>query len=421
MIGTYVKVLRTPGGLAFTSAGFFARLPIAMIGLGIVLYISGITGSYARAGILTAAFALSAALAALFSSRLIDRRGQSKILPGLILIHGLALIGFVIVTSRELGFIWQLIIIAIAGASQPSIGSMVRARWVYLLKDPKRVRSAFALESILDELMFALGPLLTTALALNIALPLPLIVAAFLSVTGTMVLVAQRRSEPPPNPARSVEHRGSAIRLPGMRPIVLVASGTGLVFGAYEVAVVAFAREQGSPGASGIVLAVWATASLFGGLWFGSRQWVRPLPSLLLLFSVLLALAVSPTPFISNVPLLVLGSAVSGFAIAPVLIALFSLTERLVPQHLLTEGLTWSNSGLAFGFSMGAAFGGFIIDRFGTTWGFGLTVAGGVLATLSALLAGPTLMASMRPFSSERDVAVPLNEDPIAGPGPMSV
>lgn len=421
MIRTYADVLRTPGALAFSSSALVGRLPIAMIGLGIVLYISGITGSYARAGLLTAAFALSAAVAALLTSRLIDRRGQHKILPTLILIHGSALIGFVILTSTDQALFWQLIIIVVAGATQPAIGSMVRARWVYVLKEPDRVRSAFALESIIDELIFTIGPLLTTAIALNIALQLPLIIAAFLSVIGTLALVAQRRTEPPPNPAHRVEHHGSAIRSPGLRAMVFVAIGTGMVFGSYEVGVVAFTRNQGAPGASGIVLALWSIASLFGGLWFGSRNWTRPLPTLLLIFSGVLALAVAPTPFITNVPILALGGAVSGLAIAPVLISLFSLTERLVPQQLLTEGLTWSNSGLALGFSMGAAVGGYVIDRYGTAWGFGLTIAGGFLAVFIAWIARPTLLSAMRPYSADDDIAVPLNDDPIAGPGPSSV
>jgi predicted MFS family arabinose efflux permease len=392
-----------------------------MIGLGIVLYISGITGSYARAGLLTAAFALSAAVAALLTSRLIDRRGQHRVLPTLIVIHGGALIGFVILTSTDQAFVWQFATIVLAGAAQPAIGSMVRARWVYVLDKPDQVRSAFALESIIDELIFTIGPLVTTAIALNIALQLPLVIAAFLAVTGTLALVAQRRTEPPPNPAHRSERRGSAIRSPGLASMVFIATGTGIVFGSYEVAVVAFTRNQGAPGASGIVLALWSIASLLGGLWFGSRNWIRPLPTLLLTFSVILALAVAPTPFITNVPILALSGAVSGLAIAPVLISLFSLTERLVPQQLLTEGLTWSNSGLAFGFSMGASVGGFIIDRYGTTWGFGLTIAGACLAALIARIARPRLLKSMRPFTVERDIAVPLNDDPVAGPGPSSV
>jgi hypothetical protein len=51
MFSTYRSALSVPGAKAFTSAAFVARLPIAMIALGIVLYVSDITGSYALAGL----------------------------------------------------------------------------------------------------------------------------------------------------------------------------------------------------------------------------------------------------------------------------------------------------------------------------------------------------------------------------------
>jgi len=389
-----------------------------MIGLGIVLYISGVTGSYARAGVLTAAFALSAAIAALFSSRLIDRRGQHAVLPWLIVAHGIGLIAFVILTWLEQAFVLQALAITVAGATQPAMGSMIRARWVYVLDDPARIRSAFALESILDELIFTIGPLLTTVLALQIALPLPLVVAAGLAVTGTLFVAGQRRTEPPPH--RQQQHASaSAISHPGLKAMVLIALGVGMVFGSYEVAIVAFAREQGSPGFSGVILAIWAGSSMVGGLWFGSRHWRMPLPTMMVVFAGLLMIAVLPTPFMPHLTALAISSIFSGFAIAPALITLFSLTQRLVPQRLLTEGLTWSNSGLALGFATGTSLGGIIIDSHGTTWGFALTVAGGFIAVTAAATARRRLHRAVRPEEAHQPV-VPFNDDPIAGPGPTS-
>lgn len=418
VLAPYATVLRTPGSMAFVSAGFVARLPIAMIGLGIVLYISGLSGSYARAGLLTATFALSAAVAALFTSRLSDRLGQRAVLPILIIVHGAALVGFVLTTTWDQSFVMQFLVIALAGATQPAIGSMVRARWVFVLHRPTQVRTAFALESILDELIFTLGPLIATTLALQVALPLPLLVGAVLAVVGTLALASQRRTEPPPNPTRT-QHRGSAIRYRGMPAMVLIAIGSGMVFGSFEVSVVAFTRAQGAPGASGVVLALWAGASLIGGLWFGSRSWRRPLPTLLAGFSALLMVAVAPTPFVPNIAILAVTSVVSGFAIAPALISLFALTERLIPQMLLTEGLTWSNSGLALGFAIGTSVAGVLIDATGPWAGFTLVIAAAALSTVTALVARPLLIHAQRPHAETSEIAIPLNDDPI-GPGPTA-
>ena len=62
MLRPYRELLATPGGLRFSSAAFVARMPIAMIGLGVVLLVVAETGRYGRAGALSATFALVIAL-----------------------------------------------------------------------------------------------------------------------------------------------------------------------------------------------------------------------------------------------------------------------------------------------------------------------------------------------------------------------
>ena len=84
--------------------------------------------------------------------------------------------------------------VIVAGASQPAIGSMVRARWAALAPDADRLRSAFALESIIDELIFSVGPLITAFLAFSLALPLPLIVAAVIGVVGGLALLVHQHA-----------------------------------------------------------------------------------------------------------------------------------------------------------------------------------------------------------------------------------
>ncbi len=45
----YADALSVNGAARFSAAGFIARLPLAMIGLGVLLFISNTTGSYAFA------------------------------------------------------------------------------------------------------------------------------------------------------------------------------------------------------------------------------------------------------------------------------------------------------------------------------------------------------------------------------------
>src|SRR3712207_9231206 len=55
----YARLFAVPGSLAFSFAGWVARLPIPMLGLGAVLLVAGETGSYGLAGAVSGTLALS--------------------------------------------------------------------------------------------------------------------------------------------------------------------------------------------------------------------------------------------------------------------------------------------------------------------------------------------------------------------------
>ena len=76
----YVEVLRLPGALGFSSAGFVARMPMSMFGLGIVLLIAAVTRRYGLAGVVAAAGSVGYALAAPQFAKLTDRYGQRRVL-----------------------------------------------------------------------------------------------------------------------------------------------------------------------------------------------------------------------------------------------------------------------------------------------------------------------------------------------------
>ena len=87
----------------------------------------------------------------------------------------------------------------VAGSSMPSLGSMVRARWSALLDGTQLLHSAFALESVVDEMIFVVGPALVTILATALP-PAGVLLCMVLSVTGTLLFAAQRQTEPPTRP-----------------------------------------------------------------------------------------------------------------------------------------------------------------------------------------------------------------------------
>ncbi len=416
MFGGYRSALALPGAIRFSSAGLVARLPNSIETLGIVLLVSGQTGSYALAGAMSAAYQLAVAVGAPMTSRLADRRGQTALLTFLCIANAALVCVLVGLIVNDAPAAVSLVVAALAGVTQPAIGSMVRARWAAIAPDAPTLRTAFALESVLDEVVFTVGPLVTSVLAFQVGLPAPLIVASVLVLVGGLALAAQRRTAPAPSPPAQHGERG-VLGSPALFIVVVAALGIGGVFGTYEVAVVAFTQNAGQAGTSGIVLGLWAFGSMLGGIVFGGRHWPASLPRQVLVLSTILAVALVPATLVRTVPPLMVATFVAGVMVAPALISTFALTERLVPARLLTESLTWATSGLTVGFAGGTAVAGIVVDAHGSTPAFVLSVG---CAATAAIIVAATLRPLTRAMRPPEDLppAATIGADPVAGPTP---
>ncbi len=387
MLAPYLDVLRRSGAFAMSATALVARLPISMIGLGIVLLVSLQTGSYALAGALSAVGALCNAVIGPFPARLLDRFGQARVLPWLTSAHVAALTLFVVLVLERAPVGLLFLTAAVQGALMPSIGALVRARWAHLLiADPKRLRTAFAYESVVDEVIFVVGPPLATMLAITLADWSALAACALLISVGTVLLVPQRGSEPP---AAGTGHRGGrgAIRYPGMPAIVAAFVLLGGLFGAFEVTTVAFTAERGEQGAAGILLAVYSFSSGAAGLAVGALKTGIDLHRQLTLGAAVLALTTVPFGLVHSLWLLGVVCLLAGLAVSPVLISGFALVAQLVPARRLTEGLVWTNAGLGVGISMAAAGAGAVIDSRGASTAY-LICTACAIGTFLAVLAG---------------------------------
>lgn len=103
------------------------------------------------------------------------------------------------------------------------------------------------------------------------------------------------------------------------------------------------------------------------------------------------AAATVPLLLVSNIPMLALALFASGAAISPTFITAFALVERLVPPAKFTEGITWVMTGIGIGMAIGSFASGRVIDPFGSSQGFWVSVAAGVVAILTALLGRSSL------------------------------
>jgi MFS family permease len=390
-LAPYRDVLRTPGAVRWTLAGLVARLPISMQGLGVVLLVEGVTGSYGLAGAVSATFALAQALLGPLLGRLVDRYGQARVLLPALVLYSAGLGGLVVLALAGAPD-WTLFpAAALYGGAYPQPGTLVRARWAHALRGSPRLATAFSLESVLDEVVFVVGPVLVTLLATGIRPAAGVLATAVFTLAGSLALAAQRGTEPPAHPVRAGARPGSALRRAGVRVLVLVGVAAGGIFGSIEVATVAFTDEHGVPAAAGVVLALLAAGSLVAGLWYGTVGWRVPPARRFVLAVLLLAVVVAPLPAAPSVPVLAGLVFVAGFAISPTLIAAFGLLEQLVPAESRTEGLTWFSTGLGLGLALAASLTGAVVDAAGGRVALTVTVGSGALAAALALAGARTL------------------------------
>ncbi|MEV4160108.1 MFS transporter [Nonomuraea dietziae] len=380
VVGPYRGLFDTPGAKGFVVAGFIGRMPMSMLGIGIILLISMITGSYATAGAVAATTNVSYAVAAPLSGRLVDRFGQARVVTPLALVNGAALVALMLCALWGLPH-WTLYATGfVVGATSVSLGSMVRARWSNLLGGSAKLHTAFAFESVADEVIFVTGPAMVTVLATAINPYAGLIAALVFMLGGSLVFAMQRGTEPP---ITGVRHAGgSPITIPAIALLSCVYLALGAVFGSVDLITVAFAEEQGVKGAAGFLLAAFAGGSMVSGLWFGSRAWQLSLRTRFVRAIIVFAVGLLPIAFIGSAPVMAIGLFVAGLAISPTLITGFSLTERLVPASLLTEGMAWISTSIGFGVAVGAWAGGRLTEAFGASNAYGFSLACALLAAI---------------------------------------
>ena len=193
----YLALLRTPGALAFSATGFVGRMSMSMYGLGTVLLIVLLTGRYGLAGTVAAAGSVGYALCGPIIATQADRLGQRRVLVLQVGVFSVGSVAFVSCAETRAP-LWALLVTGVvAGASMPSIGSMVRSRWSALADgDSEMLHTAFALESVNDELIFVVGPALVTVLATQVLPAAGVVTASLLAIAGTLAFAAQRRRAP---------------------------------------------------------------------------------------------------------------------------------------------------------------------------------------------------------------------------------
>ncbi|MEU0004634.1 MFS transporter [Streptomyces sp. NPDC006314] len=384
MPSPYRALFTEPGTTSFSAAGFLGRMPLSMMGIGVVTMVSQLTGRYGLAGALSATIALSAAAIGPQISRLVDQHGQRRVLRPATLVALIAAAGLLAAAHMRWPD-WVLFVCAAGIGSVPSVGAMIRARWAALYRGTPKLHTAYSFESVVDEVCFIFGPIISIGLSTTwFPEAGPLLAACFLAA-GVFWLTAQRATEPEPHP-RERNGGGSALRAGGLQVLVATFVATGAIFGSVDVVTVAFADERGHKGAASVVLALYAAGSCVAGVVFGLLRFTGVPERRWLLGVAAMAVSMIPLLLVGNLPLLAVALFVAGLSIAPTMITTMSLIEEHVPRAQLTEGMTWVSTGLAVGIALGSSAAGWVIDAAGARAGYGVPAVSGAVAVVVGFL-----------------------------------
>lgn len=394
-----ISVLRLPDVGRTLVSSLFGRLPYSAVGLLMILRVREMGGSYAEGGVVVAAFALALAVGSPLVGRLVDRRGQTLVLACCAVAASVPLVVMALVPDATPVAVVALLA-ALSGLLHPPLSGCMRALWSTLTPDDDARHAAFALEASALELTFVIGPVvLVGGLAVATSPGVGLVACALLLVGGTLAFAttpSSRRWRPSPHAGR--RSAAGALASPALLVLLVGVAFMGASFGAIELAVTAFAEEEGSSGLAGPLLGAWAVGSLVGGL-VAARSGASPQPArrvLALLAATAVANAVlvaAPSPWTLALALVLAGS-----FIAPAFATLYGMVPDLARAGTLTESYTWLTTGISIGAAAGSALAGALVEA-------GSSRAGLAVAAALVAVAALSLVGGRRRLGPEASVA----------------
>jgi MFS family permease len=381
-LASYRRLLSIAGP-TYVLVAFVGRLPLAMSQLGTLLLVSTATGSYGLGGLSAGALAVANAVGAPVAGSLADRVGQRPVVLVQSLLGATGLAALVGVVGAGSADALVVLTAAATGLVLPQVGPLARVRWRPLTRatgthQRRLVDAAFSYEGAADEASFAIGPALV---GLSVAAFSPsgalLLAAVLLAVFGSAFAL-----DPSARLAHDTARPVGTGRLLGAAFVVLVGAQVciGMLFGATQTGATVLATDAGTPGVAGLVHATLGVGSALAGLATAYvPERVGHERRALVAAWALLAL---------SLPLLVVGSLAGtaatvlflGVAVAPYMIAVFSLAERVVPAARVGAAMTTLASATGLGYALGSSLAGRLADESGATAAFAVTVGATVLA-----------------------------------------
>jgi MFS family permease len=400
MLKNYQILFAIKGSVGISFAGLIARLPIAMDSLAI-LYVCIQNGkSYSLAGTLTGVAALTTVISSPMWAKVADVRRQRFVLRWAVLLRVSALIFFIFcATSNSPIWLWFGTIMVAESASF-SIGAFTRRRWAFLLekKDREVVSTAYALESIIDECVFILGPLMASLIASQLSAEAAIVGGIVFFVLGSQLLALSAYSEPKILSSQREVKRSTLISNRHLQAVAIPLTLAGGYFSATTLVVVAFTKESASNLSSGILLSLWALGGAISLFANSAINWKIGHGNRLLIYTFILTILAISLPFIHNSLILGLSLFLQGACIGPLLPNAIPIIERSVSSQQLTQGISLITAGIPLTGALSSSITGRAIDLFGVEYSLWIPF---VFMSISAMSVIPFLNVYLEDYYSQ--------------------
>jgi predicted MFS family arabinose efflux permease len=415
------SIASRPGARRLFATSIIARLPPAMLSMGLLVHTQRLSGSFAAAGVVTGVYAIALGVGGPLLGKLVDRRGQTSVLLASATIAATLLAGIAVMPAGP-PLAGLIALAAGIGLATPPVGACLRTQLPALLPDPSTVRAAYALEASVVELTFVFGPPLALCIGALWSTGAALALAGIVLLGATAAFAAQPASRSW-RPARDGRRpRGGSLRAPAMRTLVIVLIAVGMLLGADEVAVTAAAKTLDSTTAAAPLFAVWGAGSFIGGLLVTrlGGGGARNAGGLALLLGALTAGHLALIPVDGSILALATVLLFAGGAIAPTEASIYAMVDDATPAGTMTEAFAWLATAMAVGGAVGAASAGIVADLAGPAAAFGLAGGGGALAVLTTVLRSRTLTRPRHPLASAAPDSDPPHGHRAGTPRPAS-
>ncbi|MFO1302568.1 MAG: MFS transporter [Burkholderiales bacterium] len=384
----YRAFLRAPGLVATFALTWIARTPIATVTLGMLLHVQAMTGSFATAGATVGSYFLAMGCLSPVIGRIVDRRGHVGMLAVCGTLNPLALIGILFAQPLGLGMPAVIALAAVAGGFAPPIVVLTRSSLRQRFDDERDRSTAFALDTVLVELAFTLGPLALAALLAFGGATLAFGFACMLATIAAPVFMlspARRYLVPVADAPRHWLGPLTDLRLVALFVVIFLLTST---FGLVEVAYPAYGAVLGSTPRGATLIAVNSIGSAIGGLWYGGVHLAMPPTRQLALLLGAMTVPLALQALLPGLPLTALLAFLAGLLIAPSITVVMTLVSRYAPAHYATEAFTWVSSAIVAGIGAGSASGGRLVETFGAAGPFVAAAASsGVALVVASVIA----------------------------------